>query len=246
MIMIKTFESIYFSRDKNDKKLMKFMKKIRKKYKNANETGNKIFFFPYRYIEYSAGVKRKRILVNSAILPYITNPFNIIFSVRNDYLNMKTLKLEQDKDISIVEDSKMSNEEIVNMFADSLSKLYKRLEELEGHQFEYARKLAKMDLSRVFLFPIGKRELTSTEDIVKERSRLLFLKGILEDGLGLNETIYDVSQDYNVYYVPSLIMKFDEDIVIAEFTEKVGLDKNMMILYKSEEELKKWIKKILV
>jgi len=244
--MIKTFESIYFFKDKSDKKLMKFIKKIRKKYKNANEISNKILFFPYRYIEYSAGMRRKRLLVNTAILPYILDPFNIIFSVRNDYLNMKTLSLELDQDINLVEDSRISNEEIVNMFTDSLSKLYKRLEELEGHQFEYARKLARMDLSRVFMFPIGKRELTSTEDIVKERSRLLFLKGILEDGLGLNETIYDISQDYNVYYVPSLIMKFDEDIVIAEFTENVSLDKNMMILYNSEEELRKWIKKILI
>ena len=236
-MLLKTFDSIYF----NNNKFIREIKKYRRE-----KVSHKVVFFPYRLFEYSTGLKNRKILIDTASLLHISDTANIIFLIRNDYLKRRMTYINIHEE-EVLPESDITNEEIIDILIALQHEIDITLNNLEEYTYEYSKQLSRFNLNRILLGPLQRKgEINSLEGKVKERSRILFLKSILEDGLGLRDPIDSISFKYILIYAPLLLMKSDEKIDIIDTYGKLRKNKNLLFLYEKDPSFEKWINNILI
>jgi hypothetical protein len=243
--MVRVFESLYWDWDKFKSSLNRLIKKDFKKYKESAYI--KTVLLPYRLIRYLVKDKYREALIDISTYNNIEDPLNLIFTVRNDYLRLNRFDMKYSSD-SLLKYKNLSNEEIIRKFLALLSSLRESIEEYRGSKFGYARNLARYNLNRIILGPLqGKRKLIDSEEKAKEAMKLEFIKGIIEDGLGLQEDVNEIDNRIITIYMPTLFVKVGEEVFIYEVgKKKIRVNKNLAFVYSREERYRDWLSKLLI
>ena len=241
--MINVFESLYLDRNRFYREFDKF---IRKRYgKSYSDIFYKVFFIPYRLLRYSIGTIWKKILIDTASLHKISNPYNIVFLVRNDYLKKKIVKVDTSPG-RLLEEAKISNKEIIDIFIDLRRRIYRELESLQPYSDEYIMRLAKYNIAHMYLGSIQNRdEMSKLEDKAMNRNRLLLLKMIVDDELELKNNINIILPEYNSIYMPVAFLRLDDKMLILDVSKKLFINKNLMALYSNDWMYRYWMMKLI-
>ena len=241
---VQVFESLYWVRDIFDQKLRKFTKKNFRKIP-FNNLDIKTVLFPFRQIRYIANNRERIALIDMASLSHTTNQIDLIFLVRNDLIKFRRMYMDLDENL-ILKYPDISNKETIKKFIEILEYIQMHIAELGGYQYLYAEKLAKFDLNRIILGSLQKKdELYSSKEKASQIALYRFIKGIIEDGLGLKGEIQDIYEDKIDIYMPITFLKEEDKVIIVDsYKNRIKINKNISHLYTNDPNYREWIKKI--
>ncbi len=241
-MIICSFKSLYFDEDVFRKSLARYIKKFKKKHKDYSGINTKILFFPHRLIKYYSGDIEKKMLVDESSLNNVFEPLHLVFTIRNDYLKVKSVYANIDVQNQILPSSSLSNEEIINRFFEAIASLDERLSELRKYANQYTKKISGYAFSRMF-FPMfeDKKEMVVLEEKTKEKNLISLVRNVLLDVLGFNKEIHDVSEGKKIIYMPVLLLKMNDDFVILNTHGKIHENKNLNYLYNNNISYREWI-----